>query len=73
MTGLFEEGKNYTFYFSQRHGDTIITGKVLSYESPLVKIETEGLTRIINCSSTYFVEAGARRGDLIDESIDPVE
>ena len=59
MAPLFESGKTYTFYFSQEHGDTSITGLVVSYESPLVKIETEGLTRIINCSSAYFVEAVA--------------
>ena len=64
MPGLFEEGKSYTFYFSREHGDTIVTGKVLEYESPIVKIETEGLIRIINCSSSYFVEAVVRRDDL---------
>ena len=60
MAPLFETGKTYTFYFSQEHGDTSNTGQVVSYESPLVKIETGGLTRIINCSSAYFVEAVAR-------------
>ena len=73
MDRLFEEGRSYTFYFSQEHGNAIISGKVLSYESPLVKIETEGLTRIINCSSSYFVEAVARREDLTDESENPTE
>ena len=63
MAPQFESGKIYTFYFSQEHGDTSITGQVVSYESPLVKIETEGLTRIINCSSAYFVEAVAKRED----------
>lgn len=63
MAPLFETGKTYTFYFSQEHGDTSITGQVVSYESPLVKIETEGLTRILNCSSAYFVEAVARLED----------
>ena len=63
MAPLFESGKTYTFYFSQEHGDTSITGLVVSYESPLVKIETEGLTRVINCSSAYFVEAVAKRED----------
>jgi hypothetical protein len=68
MAPLFESGKAYTFYFSQEHGDSSITGQVVSYESPLVKIETEGLTRIINCSSAYFVEAVARReGEDIEE------
>ena len=61
MAPLFESGKTYTFYFSQEHGDTSITGLVVSYESPLVKIETEGLTRIINCASAYFVEAVTKR------------
>ena len=70
MPRLFEKGKSYAFYFSQEHGDTVINGKVLSYEAPLVKIETEGLTRIINCSSSYFVEAVARREDLVVESPD---
>ncbi len=73
MTELFEEGKSYTFHFSQEHGETTFTGKVLSYQSPLVKVETEGLTRIINCSSSCFVEAVARREDLIKESPDSEE
>ena len=60
MAPLFETGKTYTFYFGGEHGDTNITGQIISYEYPLVKVETEGLTRIINCSSAYFVEAVAR-------------
>ena len=63
MAALFEKGKTYTFYFTRDHGEVSITGEVLSYESPLVKIETEGLVRVINCSSSYFVEAIARRDD----------
>jgi hypothetical protein len=63
MAPLFETGRTYTFYFSREHGETTITGQVVSYESPLVKIETEGLIRIINCASAYFVEAVARRED----------
>ena len=63
MAALFEKGKTYTFYFTRDHGEVSITGQVLSYESPLVKIETEGLVRVINCSSSYFVEAIARRED----------
>ena len=63
MAALFEKGKTYTFYFTRDHGEVSITGEVLSYESPLVKIETEGLIRVINCSSSYFVEAIARRDD----------
>ena len=73
MAPFFETGKTYTFYFSQEHGDTSITGQVVSYESPLVKIETEGLTRIINCSSAYFVEAVARREDEDIEKAAPAE
>jgi hypothetical protein len=69
MAPLFETGKTYTFYFNQEHGHTNITGQVISYESPLVKIETEGLTRIINCSSAYFLEAVARlEGEEIEEA-----
>ena len=63
MASLFETGKTYTFYFGQGHDEASITGEVVSYESPLVKIETDGLTRIINCSSADFVEAVARRED----------
>ncbi len=63
MAELFDKGKTYTFFFSREHGETTVTGQVVSYESPLVKIETEGLIRLINCSSAYFVEAIARRED----------
>ena len=73
MASLFETGKTYTFYFSQEHGDTSITGQVVSYDSPLIKIETEGLTRIINCSSAYFVEAVARLEDEDREGTAPAE
>ena len=73
MAPLFETGKTYTFYFSQEHGDTSITGQIISYESPLVKIETEGLTRVINCSSAYFVEAVARLEDEDLEGAAPAE
>ncbi|MCG6945518.1 MAG: hypothetical protein LJE87_09255 [Deltaproteobacteria bacterium] len=73
MAPLFESGKTYTFYFSQEHGDTSITGQVVSYESPLVKIETEGLTRVINCASAYFVEAVAKKEDEDLEEAAPAE
>ncbi|MDH3557201.1 MAG: hypothetical protein OEU80_04640 [Deltaproteobacteria bacterium] len=74
MAPLFETGKTYTFYFGQEHGHTNITGQVISYESPLVKIETGGLTRIINCSSSYFVEAVARlEGDETGDEPKPSE
>ena len=73
MAPLFESGKTYTFYFSQEHGDTSITGQVVSYESPLVKIETEGLTRIINCASGYFVEAVTKIEDEDLEEAAPAE
>ena len=69
MEALFEQGRTYTFYFSREHGDSTITGEVVSFESPLVKIETEGLVRVINCSSSYFVEAVARReAEELEES-----
>ena len=61
MAELFEKGKTYTFYFNVETGKSNLTGEVISYESPLVKIETEGLIRIINCSSSTFVEAVTRR------------
>ena len=61
MAELFDEGKTYTFYFTRGREDFSITGEVLSYEHPLVKIETEGLVRVINCTSSYFVEAVVRR------------
>jgi len=63
MAALFDEGKIYTFYFTRGSEEFSITGEVLSYEHPLVKIETEGLVRVINCTSSYFVEAVARRED----------
>jgi hypothetical protein len=63
MAELFDEGKTYTFYFTRGPENFSITGEVLSYEHPLVKIETEGLVRVINCTSSYFVEAVARRED----------
>jgi hypothetical protein len=61
MEALFEEGKTYTFFFTRGGEDFSITGEVLSYEPPLVKVETEGLVRVINCSSSFFVEAVARK------------
>ena len=63
MAALFEEGRTYTFFFTRGGEDFSINGEVLLYEAPLVKIETEGLVRVINCSSSYFVEAVARRED----------
>ena len=73
MVALFEEGKTYTFYFSREHEDVNVTGQVVSFEPPLVKIETDGLTRIINCSSSYFVEAVVRREDEDLEESTPAE
>ena len=63
MAELFDIGKTYTFFFSREHGESSVTGQVLSFEAPLVKIETEGLVRLINCSSAYFLEAIARKED----------
>ena len=63
MAALFEEGKIYTFFFSRGGEDFSVSGEVLSCEPPLVKIETEGLVRVINCTSSCFVEAVARRED----------
>jgi hypothetical protein len=60
-TELFEKGKSYTFYFSGEYGGQQVTGRVVSYEHPLVRMETEGLIRIINCASAHFIEAVTRR------------
>ena len=73
MAALFEEGRTYTFFFTRGGEDFSITGEVLSYEAPLVKIETEGLVRVINCSSAYFVEAVARREEEDTEKPSPAE
>lgn len=71
MAALFEEGKTYTFFFTRGGEDFSITGEVLSFEAPLVKIETEGLFRVINCSSSFFVEAVARKEDEYTEESSP--
>ena len=73
MAALFEEGRTYTFFFTRGGEDFSITGEVLSYEAPLVKIETEGLVRVINCSSSYFVDAVTRREDEDMEKKSPAE
>ena len=61
MAELFEKGKTYTFYFSGEMGKSNLTGQIIAYDPPLVKIETEGLIRIINCTSASFIEAVTRR------------
>ena len=71
MPDIFEKGKMYTFYFSSEEGGLHFTGEIISFEFPLVKVETEGLTRVINCRSNQFVEAVARRED--DEATEPGE
>lgn len=63
MSELFEIGKVYTFYFTTDQEIRQVTGKLISYEHPLAKVETEGLTRIINCTSSHFLEAVRRRDD----------
>ncbi len=63
MSELFEVGKLYTFYFTTKQETRQVTGKLISYEHPLAKVETEGLTRIINCTSSQFLEAVCRRED----------
>ena len=59
MADLFEIGQRYIFYFfyGNERGFQPISGQVISYEHPFVKVETKGLIRIINCSSNYFIEA----------------
>jgi hypothetical protein len=63
MSEIFEVGKVYVFYFTTDQGTRQLTGKVISYEHPLAKVETEGLTRIVNCTSSHFLEAVRRRED----------
>jgi hypothetical protein len=63
MSELFEVGTTYTFYFSSEQGVRQVTGLVVGYEAPLAKVETGGLTRIINCASSLFLEAVRRRDD----------
>jgi hypothetical protein len=63
MSEMFEVGKLYTFYFTSDEGVRQVTGQVMAYEAPLAKVETEGLTRVINCTSSHFLEAVRRRED----------
>jgi hypothetical protein len=62
MADMFENERNYIFYFyyGEKMGFKQISGQVVSYEHPFVKIDTDGLTRIINCSSSFFIEAISR-------------
>ena len=62
MDELFEIGKNYVFYFyyGNKMGFQHLGGQVVSYDHPLVKVETKGLLRIINCASDSFIEAISR-------------
>jgi hypothetical protein len=62
MDELFEIGKDYVFYFyyGNKTGFQHIGGQIVSYEHPLVKIETAGLLRVINCASSSFIEAVSR-------------
>ncbi|CAB1075058.1 hypothetical protein D1AOALGA4SA_2878 [Olavius algarvensis Delta 1 endosymbiont] len=76
MGDLFEVGATYVFYFY--YGNEVssqqMSGQVVAYDHPIVKIETQGLYHIINCSSSYFIEAILRKpvrdeelGDLVLE------
>lgn len=72
MDELFEIGENYIFYFyyGDKAGSQQLGGQVVSYDPPLVKIETSGLIRIINCSSNFFIEAISRnQGEELKELI----
>ena len=59
---LFEIGQNYIFYFyyGNKLGFQHLGGTVVSYDHPLVRVETNGLLRIINCASSSFIEAISR-------------
>ena len=61
MEDVFEVGRIYLFYFRGQREEQPFSGQVVSYEHPLVKIETKGLIRIINCTSDHFLEAISRR------------
>ena len=72
MADFFEAGQNYIFYFYYENhmGFQQITGRVVSYEHPIVRVETNGLIRIINCSSNFFIEAIARKqGEELEELV----
>ena len=72
MAEMFEKGRKYIFYFyyGEKRGLKQISGQVLSYEHPFVKIDTDGLTRVINCSSSFFIEAISRNQiEEVDELV----
>ena len=72
MADMFEKGRNYIFYFyyGEETGFKQISGQVVSYEPPFVKIDTDGLTRVIYCSSNFFVEAVSRNQiEEVDELV----
>jgi hypothetical protein len=62
MADMFEKGKSYSFYFyyGDNTGFKQFSGQVVSYEHPFVKVDTKGLIRIINCSSSFSIEAISR-------------
>lgn len=72
MDELFETGKNYVFYFyyGNKVGFQHLGGQVVFYDHPLVKIETKGLFRIINCASNSFIEAVSRnQSEALEELV----
>lgn len=72
MDEMFEIGKSYVFYFyyGNKVGSQQIGGQVVSYDHPFVKVETKGLFRIINCSSSFFIEAISRnQGEELEELV----
>jgi hypothetical protein len=71
MVDLFEKGRSYIFYFyyGNKMGFQQISGQVVAYEHPFVKIDTKGLIRIINCSSSFFIEAISRHQSAETEEL----
>ena len=76
MGDLFEVGATYVFYFyyGNETGFQQMSGQVVAYDHPIVKIETQGLYHVINCSASFFIEAilrkphqGQELGDLVME------
>jgi len=63
MGDLFEVGATYVFYFyyGTEVGSQQMSGRVVAYEHPIVRIETQGLYHVINCSSSFFIEAILRK------------
>lgn len=70
MSELFEKGRRYTFYFGGDQSHRQFVGEVISCEFPLVKVQTEALVRVVNCTSAHFLEAVSKLSE--DNAAEPV-